>query len=118
MSDCALPKGRWSGVEWRQPEHLEINDPKPALPIRVEFDRGRAWEHPLALNGRKVEGVFVDGVEHFPRRDACDMSLVYEGYPCSDWKCSTCGKIHSAPRLHNYCPRCGAPIESADGRPV
>ena len=40
----------------------------------------------------------------------CEMTTEYEGYPCSDYRCSACGKVHSAPRAHERCPRCGAKV--------
>ena len=70
MSDCANGgRGRWTGVTWRAPDHFELNEPKPTLRVRIEFDSGRAWEHPLALNGRTVRRVFLDGIEYVRKVD-------------------------------------------------
>ena len=46
----------------------------------------------------------------------CEMTTEYEGYPCSDYRCSACGKVHSAPRAHERCPRCGAKVTRVDGK--
>ena len=46
--------------------------------------------------------------EVFQRRGTCVLTVEYEGYPCSDYRCSSCGKLHNAPRPGAYCPRCGA----------
>ena len=54
MSDCALPNGRWSGTAWRQPDHFELNDPKPLLVVELELEDGSILRHGFALNGRKV----------------------------------------------------------------
>jgi len=49
------------------------------------------------------------------------MKETYEGWPCSDFTCGECGKVHTAPRLMpgEHCPRCGArvdEVEYANGR--
>ena len=38
----------------------------PAMGIRVEFYDGEPWEYRLALNGRHVKSVHVDGVRYVP----------------------------------------------------
>ena len=53
MSDCRVP--------------MPVYEMKSVVRLRIEFDRGRAWEHPLALNGRVPKRFFVDGVELVPR---------------------------------------------------
>ena len=40
----------------------------------------------------------------------CTMTEGFKGNPCNDYTCSACGKMHCAPQLHAYCPRCGARI--------
>lgn len=57
----------------------------------------------------KSSAVLVGDVR-FDRLRECTMTLEHEGYPCNCWECSACGKKHDAPRLHSYCPRCGARI--------
>ena len=56
-----------------------------------------------------AEAAEVDGMR-FRRDYECTMRLEHGGYPCSCWECSACGKKHDAPRLHTFCPRCGARI--------
>lgn len=50
------------------------------------------------------------GKRRYALERKCDMALEFEGTPCNDYRCSNCGKVHNAPRLHRYCPRCGARI--------
>lgn len=40
----------------------------------------------------------------------CTLTVEYEGYPMSDFRCSACRKVHNAPRPGAYCPRCGAMV--------
>lgn len=61
-----------------------------------------------------ASAVFVGNVR-FRRERECTMTLEHEGYPCSCWECSACGKKHDAPRLHAFCPRCGARIAEVVG---
>lgn len=49
---------------------------------------------------------FTDAV--FVRRKTCTLIIRYKGYPNMDIECSSCGKIHNAPRAGRFCPRCGA----------
>lgn len=67
--------------------------------------------HPLfpASVYATAAAVVVDGTR-FARERTCTMRLEHEGYPCSCWECSACGKKHDAPRLNAYCPRCGARV--------
>lgn len=46
----------------------------------------------------------------FRRFRECTMTVGFKGNPCNDYTCSACGKMHCAPQLHAYCPRCGAKI--------
>ena len=46
--------------------------------LRVEFSgEENPWMYPLALNGRIIQGVFVDGVRYVPapRRDWDDLGV-------------------------------------------
>lgn len=40
----------------------------------------------------------------------CTLTVEYEGYPMSDFRCSAYTKVHNAPRPGAYCPRCGAMV--------
>lgn len=49
-------------------------DPKGVCRIRVEFAGDeQPWEYPLALNGREVDAVYVDGARHVPLRELVRM---------------------------------------------
>ena len=58
-----------------------------------------------------VDSVVIGGMrfERYYGRE-CEMSLTFKGSPCNDYVCSACGKMHNAPRVSTYCPRCGARI--------
>ncbi len=51
----------------------------------------------------------------YRRRETCTMTVEYEGSPCSDYRCSRCGKVHNTPRVGPFCPRCGASVTSVIG---
>lgn len=38
----------------------------------------------------------------------CTMTEGFKGSPCNDYTCSACGKMHCAPQVHRFCPRCGS----------
>lgn len=42
---------------------MPVYDMKPVLRLTVEFDKGRAWEHSIALNGWNPTRFLVDGAE-------------------------------------------------------
>lgn len=44
--------------------------------------------------------------------ESCTMTLAYRGEPSSAYRCSACGKLHDAPRVHGFCPRCGAEVSA------
>lgn len=67
------------------------------------------WDYSLSLNGRELVGITVDGVPWTPER-TCTLERTYVGYPCSDWTCSACGKIHTDNDAREHCPRCGARV--------
>ena len=50
----------------------------------------------------------------FAKLETCTMTVEYEGYPTSDFLCSACGKLHNAPRIRRYCPRCGAMVAGTE----
>ena len=104
--------------------------------IRVEFCQGRAWEHPLALNGRKLKRVVIGGEEYVPlgfdlqevfedgKRVAIEFDgerfepvreccMVHDTEPRDTTmrvigSCSECGHIICGPDWH--CRHCGARI--------
>lgn len=56
MSDCRIPE-----PVYERPSGYET------CLLHIDFkDDSEPWEHNLALNGREIEHVFVDGLEHFP----------------------------------------------------
>lgn len=146
MSDCWVRKPVWEGVEWRSPDGRRIYLSEDEVPctVSVVFKDGTQRDLHIALAGREVSLVTVDGVPYTPRdadeswemdggkvtavrfgearyelvRD-CEMTLEYRGVPCSDYRCSACGKVHCAPRAPQRCPRCGARVTrtvDAEGR--
>lgn len=65
----------------------------------------------------RAVAVYVNGVR-FVKPEAvvpsCTLELVDEGRPESTYRCSACGKLHTASRAHRHCPRCGARNASPD----
>ena len=104
MSDC-------SPNAWAVPRH---RDPLGEDGNELVLD---AYIHPDLLDGvRTVRIRQVPGAV-FHRRGKCTLTVEMEGYPCNDYRCSACGKMHNAPRAGAYCPRCGAfvtGVEHAD----
>ena len=98
-------------------------DGEGVMRVRFEFDVHGAnmlpdWDYAFELNGRTLVGITVNGERWAPER-TCTMRRVYAGYPCHDWKCSACGKIHNSLRAGQWCPRCGAHtvrVVDKDGR--
>lgn len=45
------------------------NTYEPACRIEIEFDDGRPWTYPLALNGRTIGRVTIGGIEYEPREE-------------------------------------------------
>lgn len=81
------------------------------LRLQADFEGQEfPWMYPLALNGRSIQGVYVDG-ERYKRAMTCRLELE----PNSDrlWWCSNCRSYHE--HVSNYpwehCPRCGARVE-------
>ena len=57
--------------------------PYPALRLRVEFaGEEHHWEYPIALNGRTVAGVFLDGERWVPEGRASRDAAMGELKPC------------------------------------
>ena len=44
----------------------------------------------------------------FVKQRECTMAEGFKGTPCNDYTCSACGKMHCAPQVHRFCPRCGS----------
>lgn len=146
MSDCWVRKPVWAGVEWKSPDGRRIYLSEDEVPctVSVVFKDGTQRDLHIALAGREVSLVTVDGVPYTPRdadeswemeggrvtaitfggtrysEDAgCEMTLEYRGVPCSDYRCSSCGKVNCAPTAPQHCSRCGARVErvvDAEGR--
>lgn len=107
MSDCANGgRGRSGDTKW----HV----PKPE-----DREPGVLYQHPTYA--RKfyecLTAIEVYGIRFEPVAE-CEMTTEFEGYPCNDYRCSACSKVHSAPRAHERCPRCGAKVTMVDGKPV
>lgn len=98
MSDCRVP----------EPQGYDV------ARLRIEFGDGEVpWMYPLALNGRSIRGVYVDG-ERYTHERTCHAIAIYNMHDewCGD-ECSACGYewYEDEP---NYCPRCGARVKEGD----
>ena len=74
--------------------------------IAMEID---AMHAPAVVD--RLDAVIYGGAEFHRRRGTCRLVVEFEGYPCNDYRCTACGKVHNAPRANGYCPRCGAKVE-------
>lgn len=93
------------------------NGPYDVARLRIEFEGGEIpWMYPLALNGRVIQGVFVDG-ERYTHEHTCRMEYQTEGMQRGWWKCLECGEAmdtieacggRKPPR---WCGNCGARVE-------
>ena len=92
-----------------------------SVPKPDEREPGVLYQHQL-YSREFYEG--LDAVEacgiRFERRRECMLEVGYEGFPCTCYTCSACGKDFDAPRVPERCPRCGAVVTAVekDGRPV
>lgn len=64
----------WQGVTWHAPMgsgQMENDNDYPTTELRLAFDRGNDWIYRIALNGRKIEGLYLDGRRQVdaPERD-------------------------------------------------
>lgn len=64
----------WAGVEWHAPMgsgQMENNNDCPTTELRIAFDRGNDLIYRIALNGRKIEALYLDGRRQVdaPERD-------------------------------------------------
>ena len=118
-------RSQWDGVEWRQePRGGSMSDCanggrnvyQPACNIRIEFDAGRPWVYPLALNGRTIDAVSIGGMEYAPKNRVDAIPKQADWNPLSTThSCSGCGRplIVDSPNEcvnHRFCPGCGAEI--------
>ena len=86
------------------------------------------WIHPISLNGRVIEAMYVDGVQVEPIRECDDLGGVdYSGKPvfhCS--KCSCVMSLYDSEGINTlctnficdyprFCPECGSKVVSANG---
>lgn len=71
-------RSKWDGVEWSQgPREGNMDedgkrDAFPTCTVMIEFDEGRPWIYPLALNGRTVGKVTIGGVEYGPKEGSSE----------------------------------------------
>lgn len=98
MSDCRVP----------EPQGYDV------ARLRIEFEGEEIpWMYPLALNGRVMKGVYVDG-ERYERVRECFPSENGEclsGTDCPAWTCSECGELFEI--FAKYCMNCGRKVVSA-----
>ena len=98
MSDCSTRA--WQVPRDATPPNLDGTD---ELVVDVMLPEA-AIASARTLRIRQLpEAVFV-------RRKTCTLTVEYEGYPNLDYLCSSCNKIHNAPRQNAFCPRCGARV--------
>ena len=118
----SVRRSHWEGVEWSQGPrggNMDEDGKRDAFPtctVMIEFDEGRPWIYPLALNGRTPMRVTVGGVEYGPRMRVEALPKQAEWNPLSTThSCSGCGRplIVDSPNEgvnHRFCPGCGAEI--------
>ena len=89
--------------------------PYQAAMLRVEFaGEEPAWEQPIALCGREITGVLVDGERYERVRECENTAPAY-----LDFLCSACGFVHYHSEENDsgdgndwgYCPNCGAKVK-------
>ena len=89
--------------------------PHQTLRMRMEFvGDNQPWMYALALNGREVDGLYLDGVKYVPER-TCEMEHIKGGAMYDVWRCSACGyeyaeSVAETSIVQGYCPNCGAKI--------
>ena len=95
----------WKDTQWHVP--------------RESRAPGVLYQQPLYTQKfyESITAIEVYGIR-FARERKCSMTTEFEGTPCNDYRCSACGKLHNAPRVHSHCPRCGAKVTDVDGRPL
>jgi rRNA maturation protein Nop10 len=82
--------------------------------LRVEFaGEEPPWEQPIALCGREITGVLVDG-ERYERVRECEITRISNTRDIRE--CSECGKHLYLSHPHargnlKYCPHCGARVK-------
>lgn len=100
--------------------------------LRIEFEcEETPWMYPLALNGRTIKGVFVNG-ERYERVRVCEnLGKRYSGtwFICSKCGAESANGTYSERWMHqdhtdeecteyngeafSYCPNCGRKVVSA-----
>ncbi len=87
------------------------NRPYDVARLRIEFGDGEVpWMYPLALNGRVIRGVYVDGERYTHERTCRDASLDSSTqFYCSECECTV--DVPLAWGAVNYCPGCGARVK-------
>lgn len=96
MSDCRVP----------EPQGYDV------ARLRIEFQDGEVpWMYPLALNGRVIRGVYVDG-ERYERVRECELEHHDTGW-VSCRECNTSWK-NDRPHVYRRCPYCGARVKEVD----
>ena len=70
MSDCRVSK--WFGVEWHDPQGRTVYVSEDDMPctLTVVFTDGNTRELHMALCGREIAYIDVDGVTYLPAGDA------------------------------------------------
>lgn len=96
MSDCRVPEPRGYDV----------------ARLRIEFEGEEIpWMYPLALNGRSIQGVFVDG-ERYERVRECNVIKLFSARFPHEFGNEvvelSCGHLTS--RHDSFCPKCGARV--------
>lgn len=92
MSDCRVP----------EPQGYDV------CRLRIEFQGDEIpWMYPLALNGRSIQGVFVDS-ERYERVRECELEHHETGW-VSCRECNTSWK-NDRPHVYRRCPYCGARV--------
>lgn len=57
----------WGDTEWHEPIGRRRGKPNPTMELKAEFaGQEKPWVYPLALNGRKLEAFYINGVRQVP----------------------------------------------------
>lgn len=93
--------------------------PHDTLRMRMEFEGGeRPWMYALAMNGRKVGALFLDGERYVPERTG-ELKIAKSGPMYTVYRFTCCGYEHAESNTDagatdipgTACPKCGARIE-------
>ena len=72
----------------------------------VRQDVDEEWE----LEDGRIVAVVLGGTRYEKVRE-CELEKSFDGTFNYDYTCSSCGKVHNAPRANERCPRCGAHVK-------